>query len=113
MCGCSVALDFNVVQHNYGFYDVFANPHGSLAQVIVHEKEDVWFAANGKTLLERDTWQTIYEPNGFRIILFAHIQGPGGLVLRDAGQIIFNYPDDPAAVFGPFSVRAPVRPSRL
>jgi hypothetical protein len=98
--GCS--FPFEVTQHNYGFYEVFFNEDGSFAKAIVHEKQDVLFSANGKTLLERDTWQTIVEPGGVRIIgLFSHIQGPDGLVLRDAGQLAFDANDNLLYVHGP------------
>jgi hypothetical protein len=55
----------------------------------VHSNYDATITANGKTIHERDTWMTFSYPDGSREAgLTVHIQGPGGIVQRDAGQIV-------------------------
>jgi hypothetical protein len=86
---------FDVVvpdEHGYGFFDVFIDRQGNPAKVIVHSNYDATITANGKTIVERDTWETTYYPDGTSRTTgsVVHIQGPGGIVIRDAGQVVFN-----------------------
>lgn len=41
---------------------------------------------------ERDTWTATFYADGTSrdVGLTVHIQGPGGIVVRDAGQIVYN-----------------------
>ena len=82
----------NVVQHEFGFFDVFFNQDGSFAKVIVHNNYDATISANGKTIVERDTYELTFYPDGSSRYTGSsvHIQGPGGIVVRDAGQVVFN-----------------------
>jgi hypothetical protein len=71
---------------------------------IVHIDYDATISANGKTLVERDTFtRTFYADDTMRDAgLTVHIQGPGGLVMRDAGQIVYSDTDETVAyVRGP------------
>ena len=86
-------FDVHAVVHEFGFFDVFFNQDGSFKKVIVHKNYDATISANGTTLVERDTWErTDYADGTFRLTgSSVHIQGPGGgIILRDAGQIVFN-----------------------
>jgi hypothetical protein len=86
-------FDVNVVQHTYGFFEIFSfNPDGSEASGLAHINLDATISANGKTIVERDTWEATAYPDGsFRFTgSTVHIQGPGGIVVRDAGQVVFN-----------------------
>jgi len=85
-------FDVSVVDHFYGWDELFFNQDGSLAKVVAHVDYDATMSANGKTIVERDTWQVLFYPDGTLIFvgLYAHIQGPGGIVLRDAGLVVFN-----------------------
>lgn len=85
-------FDVNVVQHEYGFFDVFFNQDGSDAKAVVHQNYDATISANGKTIVERDTWETTFYPDGTSRFTGSsvHIQGPSGIVVKDAGQVVFN-----------------------
>ena len=99
-------FDVNVVQHEFGFFDVFFNADGSFAKVIVHNNYDATISANGKTIVERDTWETtFYADNGTSRATGSsvHIQGPRGIVVRDAGQVVFNADGSVSYSHGPHS----------
>jgi len=57
-------FDVHVLQHEYGFFDVLFNQDGSFAKAIVRSNYDATISANGKTIVERDTWQTTFYPDG-------------------------------------------------
>jgi hypothetical protein len=89
--GTTCAFPVAFTQVSYGFFTVFFDADGNVVKVIVHENYDATISANGITLVERDTFTTTFYPDGARIAgLWEHVQGPGGLVIRDAGQIVFN-----------------------
>ena len=82
-------FDVFVLEHEYGFFDVFFDKQGNVVKVIVHNNYDATITANGKTIHERDTSTTFFYPDGSREAgLTVHIQGPGGIVQLDAGQIV-------------------------
>ena len=84
-------FDVNATEHEYGFYDVFFRADGSVSRVIIHLNYDAWISANGKTIVERDTWTVLINEDGSRDVgLTVHIQGVGGIVVRDAGQIVWD-----------------------
>ena len=58
--------------------------------VIIHFNYDAWISANGKTIVERDTWTELINEDGSEVGLTVHIQGGGGIVVRDAGQIVWD-----------------------
>jgi len=95
-------FDVNV-QHEYGFFDVFSDKNGNAVKVIAHVNYDATISANGKTILERDTWQTTFYPDGTsrQTGSTVHIKGPGGIVVKDAGQVVFNADGSIAYVHGP------------
>jgi hypothetical protein len=78
------------VQHEYGFFDVFLDKQGNPVKAIVHNNYDATITANGKTINERDTWTTFIYADGTSRDAgnTVHIQGPGGIVQLDAGQIV-------------------------
>jgi hypothetical protein len=80
---------FVPVEHEYGFFQVLFDSEGNFVEAIVHNNYDATITANGKTITERDTWTSFFYPDGSRDMgLTVHIQGPGGIVVRDAGQIV-------------------------
>jgi hypothetical protein len=85
-------FDVHATQHEYGFYDVFFDGAGTFLKLVVHNNYDATISANGKTIVERDTWEiTIYPDHTVRFTgSSVHIQGPGGIVVRDAGQVVLN-----------------------
>jgi hypothetical protein len=85
-------FDVNATEHEYGRFTVFSDKDGNFVKAIVHFNYDATISANGITLVERDTWTTTdYADGTSRAVgLTVHIQGPGGIVVRDAGQIVFN-----------------------
>jgi hypothetical protein len=86
-------FDVQATEHEYGFFTVLFDQDGNFAGVIVHLNYDATISANGITLIERDTWTFIFRADGTArdIGLTVHIQGPpGGIVVRDAGQIVYN-----------------------
>src|SRR4051812_46518160 len=80
---------FVPIEHEYGFFEVFTDKDGNTVKILVHFNYDATLTANGKAIYERDTWTTFLYPDGQRTAgLTVHIQGPGGIVVRDAGQIV-------------------------
>jgi hypothetical protein len=95
-------FDVNATQHEYGFFDVFVDANGDFVKAFVHQNYDAVISANGHTIYERDTWTTIFYPDGSRDVgLTVHIQGPGGIVQLDAGQIIRDGDGNILYVVGP------------
>ena len=85
-------FDVNATEHEYGHFTVFFDQEGNFVKAIVQINYDATISANGITLVERDTWTSIdYADGTFRAVgLTVHIQGPGGIVVRDAGQVVYN-----------------------
>jgi hypothetical protein len=83
---------------------IFIDGDGDFLKAIVHIDYDATISANGKTLVERDTFtRMFYADDTMRDTgLTVHIQGPGGIVMRDAGQIVYSDTDETVAyVHGP------------
>jgi hypothetical protein len=81
-------FDVNATEHEFGFYEIWVDANGDFVRAIVHLNYDAWISANGNTIVERDTWTLFVGQNGtYDVGLTVHIQGPGGIVVRDAGQI--------------------------
>jgi hypothetical protein len=93
---------FVPVEHEYGFFTGFFDRQGNPSRAIVHSNYDATITANGKTIHERDTWTTFFYPDGSREAgLTVHIQGPGGIVQLDAGQIVRDANDNVLYTHGP------------
>ena len=83
---------------------MFSDGDGHFVKALVHIDYDATISANGKTLVERDTFtRTFYADGTMRDAgLTVHIQGPGGIVLRDAGQVVYRDINETVAyVHGP------------
>jgi hypothetical protein len=85
-------FDVNATEHEYGRFTNFFDKNGNFVKAIVHLNYDATISANGITLVERDTWTATFYADGTSrdTGLTVHIQGPGGIVVRDAGQIVYN-----------------------
>jgi hypothetical protein len=95
-------FDVQATQHEYGTFLVWEDADGNFLRAIVHNNYDAWISANGKTIVERDTWTDFFGPDGSRSVgLTVHIQGPGGIVVRDAGQIVRDADGNVAYLRGP------------
>jgi hypothetical protein len=95
-------FDVAATEHEYGFFEVFLDKEGNFLKATVHLNYDAWISANGKTIVERDTWTIFFYPDGSREVgLTVHIQGPGGMVQRDAGQIVLDADGNLVYVIGP------------
>lgn len=95
-------FDVNATEHEYGSFLVFLNADGSFDRAIVHWNYDATISANGTTIVERDRWTAFFASDGSREVgLTVHIQGPGGIVVRDAGQIVWDANGDPLYLRGP------------
>jgi hypothetical protein len=83
---------FDVVHHEIVAWAVYRDTDGDFAKAIVHADIQYNLSANGRTLFERDRITEIYTPDGHREVgLWTHIQGDHtGLVLRDAGRLVFD-----------------------
>jgi hypothetical protein len=99
------AFGFDVfvpVEHEYGFFKAFTDRSGNVVRVQVHNNYDAIITANGKTIVERDTWTTFFYPDGSRDVgNTVHIKGPGGLVIHDAGQIVYDADGNVLYTHGP------------
>jgi hypothetical protein len=95
-------FDVNATEHEYGFYEVWFDANDDVARAIVHFNYDAWISANGNTIVERDTWTLFVDADGTHDVgLTVHIQGPGGIVVRDAGQIVRDADGNLLDVRGP------------
>ena len=94
-------FDVHATQHEFGTYEVwFAG--GEFVRAIVHWNYDGTISANGKTIVERDTWTSLVDADGSRNVgLTVHIQGPGGIVVRDAGRVTRDSDGNLQVVNGP------------
>jgi len=99
---CTFPVHFSQVE--YGFFDVFVDQDGNFTRAIVHMNYDGTISANGHTLVERDTFTRTFYADGTMSDdgSTVHIQGPGGVVMRDAGLIAYSDTDGTVAyVRGP------------
>ena len=95
-------FDVNATEHEYGSFQVFFDRDGNVARVLVHLNYDAWISANGKTIVEQDTWTFIATPDASRSVgLTVQIKGADGMVQLDAGMIVFDENGDVAYVRGP------------
>jgi hypothetical protein len=95
-------FDVNATQHEYGSFQVFFDRGGNVARVLVHLNYDAWISANGKTIVERDTWTFIRTPESSRDVgLTVQIKGADGMVQLDAGQVVYDEDGNVAYVRGP------------
>lgn len=95
-------FDVNATEHEYGRYQVFFNKAGDVTRITVYFNYDATISANGKTIYERDTWQLFLNPDGSREAgLTVHIQGVGGIVQLDGGQLVFDAGGNLVAMHGP------------
>jgi hypothetical protein len=96
-------FDVNATEHEYGFSTFFFDQEGNFVKAIVHLNYDATISANGITLVERDTWTFIFNEGGTArdVGLTVHIQGPGGIVVHDAGQIVYNPDGSVSFIRGP------------
>jgi hypothetical protein len=97
--GTTCGLPVHYSQVARGYYRIFSDRNGNFVRTLVHIHYDATISANGITLIERDTFtRTFYADGTMRDAgLTDPLQGPGGIVLRDAGQIIHSDFDETAA----------------
>jgi hypothetical protein len=93
----------DVVEDEVGTFQVFYDRSGDEAFIAVHIDYRAVISANGHTIVERDKWTDTYYPDGSArtVGLTVHVQGPGGIVQRDAGQIVFGADGSVQAIHGP------------
>ena len=95
-------FDVDATQHEYGFFAIVLDADGNFVRANLHVNYDAWISANGNTIVERDTWEVLFTPNGTADVgLTVHIQGPGGIVVRDAGSIVRDNDGNVISVRGP------------
>lgn len=95
-------FDVAATQHEYGSYSIVLDANGDFVRASLHVNYDAWISANGNTIVERDTWEVLFDQDGTRDAgLTVHIQGPGGIVVRDAGQIQRDPDGNVTVVRGP------------
>ncbi|HEX6653852.1 MAG TPA: hypothetical protein VF072_13990, partial [Thermoleophilaceae bacterium] len=94
---------FVPLEHEYGFFNVFFDQDGNATKVIAHVNYDATITANGKTIYERDTYTNTFYPDGSdrSTGLTVHIQGAGGIVQLDAGQIVRDADGNVVYTHGP------------
>jgi hypothetical protein len=95
-------FDVNATQDEDVSFEVFFDQDGNFLRTIAHIDLKFTISANGITLYERDKITLFFYPDGSREVgLWTHIQGPGGIVLLDAGQLVFNADGTLAYLRGP------------
>ena len=97
-CGFPIALNFQVDVVGQAFYDA----QGNFQSAIIHQNGVGTDSANGITLRESDHFTDFVNADGStkEVGLPIHIQG-GGVVIRDAGYILFNPDGSVAFTHGP------------
>ena len=97
-CSFPIALNFHV--NTVG--RVFSDAQGNIQRIIIEENVVGTDSANGITLRESDHFVDIINSVGSdkEVGLPIHIQG-GGVVIRDAGYILFNPDGSVAFIHGP------------
>lgn len=99
---CAFPVHFSQVES--GFYTAFFDASGNFLRVQIHTNYDATISANGHVLHERDTFtRTVFADGTMRDVgLTVHILGPSGLVIRDAGEIVYSdTQEDVSYVNGP------------
>jgi hypothetical protein len=102
--GTTCAFPVHFSQTEYGSFKVFFDQNGDFDRTVLHINYDATISANGHTLVERDTFTRTFNADGTMrdAGLTTHIQGPGGVVLRDAGLIVYSDTEETVAyVRGP------------
>ncbi|MGH3384788.1 MAG: hypothetical protein ACRDO1_09445 [Nocardioidaceae bacterium] len=86
------AFPLEVSQLESAQYTTYFNADGSEARLVIHRTVQFTIEANGRTLIERDRYQLFIAPDGsiHEVGLHTHVRGQHGLVLRDAGHVLFN-----------------------
>lgn len=76
----------------WGFVLVYTDQNGDFVRATLQASIEFDNAAdNGVTLYERDRLVTIFTPDSIRQIgLWEHVQGAHGMVVLDAGQLVFD-----------------------
>ncbi|KQU68944.1 hypothetical protein ASC58_09835 [Phycicoccus sp. Root101] len=80
--------------------------NGVPTQLINHVRATTTLTANGRTVTDVDHFQAIQDlPDGQlrEVGSVVHIKGPGGLVIRESGQIVYN-PDGTLTLKGPHPI---------
>jgi hypothetical protein len=97
-CGFPIALNFQVTQVSTVFFDAQGNPQ----RAIVETNAVGTNSANGITLRETDHVVDFYNSTGYvkETGLPIHVQD-GGVVIRDAGYLLFNPDGTVALIHGP------------
>jgi hypothetical protein len=103
VCGSDPwGFDVTATEHEYGSFQVFFDRSGDVTRVLVHLNYDAWISANGKTIVERDTWTFIGTPGSARDVgLTVQIKGVDGMVQLDAGQLVYDEDGNIEYVRGP------------
>lgn len=102
--GTTCAFPVHYSQVESGFYLAFSDAAGNFVRVQLHTNYEATIWANGHVLHERDTFtRTIFADGTMRDVgLTTHILGLSGLVIRDAGQIVYtDTQEDVSYVHGP------------
>jgi len=97
-------FDLQVVEHEYGTFALTFDDQGNFLKGRAQVHYLAWISANGKTLVERDIWNNQLRADGSfaKRGLTVHVAGPsGGIVVRDAGRIIFDPDHNIVEMHGP------------
>ena len=97
-CGFPIALNFQVTGVGRAFFDA----QGNFQRAIIQQNVVGTDSANGITLRESDHFVDFPTADGNlkEVGLPIHIQG-GGIVIRDAGYLVFNPDGSVAVIHGP------------
>jgi hypothetical protein len=93
----------NVIEDEINAFQVHFDRSGDEAFLAVHVSYRAVISANGRALVERDRWTDTFYPDGSSrsVGLTVHVQGPHGIVQRDAGQLVFGPDGSVVAIHGP------------
>jgi hypothetical protein len=83
-------FSFHVVETATLDFTVTFDSTGDPRLIIAHHHQHDVFTANGKTLVENDSWTDFFQPDGSSVTVgdHTHVQGQNGVVLHDSGRIV-------------------------
>jgi hypothetical protein len=92
----------HVLEHEKLMFNVRLDDSGQFAALFAHHDISFQISANGRTILESDHYNNLFSPDGtsFATGNEAHILGEHGVVLLDAGRIVFDADGNPTFVAG-------------
>jgi hypothetical protein len=96
----SIGVTIDVVEHGYGFIEIFTDAAGAITSAVLHLTVDYTMTANGITIRQRDRKERIISDAGVREMGEGSIHAPNGLYQVGGGGQVILLPDGTEIVHG-------------